>query len=141
MSEADSNGLRVLIVDDNAVNRMVLEHFVGTLGADWRSAEDGVQAVDVAAREPFDVILMDMQMPRMDGLAATREIRRQAVAAGRTPAPIIMVSANCERADVAASLAAGAHSFVPKPVSFEKLVAALAEAFEPDPGAATTHAA
>ncbi len=68
--------LWMLIVDDNATNRKVLELILDQIGVSWVSVEDGQQAVEAARARAFTTILMDMQMPVMDGLTATREIRR-----------------------------------------------------------------
>lgn len=80
-------GLRVLVVDDNAFNRMVLSEMLARLGITPRLASDGAEAVKIAAEDDFDLILMDIQMPVLDGLNATRQIRNaeQDRARGRTP--------------------------------------------------------
>ena len=109
--------LRVLIVDDNATNRKVLELILEQLGADWVSVEDGQQAVEAARTQPFAAILMDIQMPVMDGLTATREIRRLEREAGRAAVPVIIVSANCQPEHLAAGCAAGAQRHLGKPIS------------------------
>jgi len=122
--EADAP-LRILVVDDNATNRRVLELILEQLGVEWVSAEDGQQAVDAAARQAFAAILMDIQMPVMDGLTATREIRRQEQAEDRAAVPIIIVSANGQPEHVQAGRAAGAQLHLTKPVHAVELVGAL----------------
>jgi signal transduction histidine kinase/ActR/RegA family two-component response regulator len=122
--EADAP-LRILVVDDNATNRKVLELILEQLGVEWVSAEDGRQAVDAAARQAFAAILMDIQMPVMDGLNATREIRRQEQAEDRAAVPIIIVSANGQPEHVQAGRAAGAQLHLTKPVNVAELVGAL----------------
>ncbi len=117
--------LRVLIVDDNLTNRRVLELILDQFGVDWVSVVDGQQAVDAARAQPFTAILMDIQMPVMDGLAATREIRRIEREADRPAAPIIIVSASCEPEHVEAGRVAGAQRHLAKPVSAQALVEAL----------------
>jgi CheY-like chemotaxis protein len=118
--------LRVLIVDDHPINRQVLELLLAPLGAECVSAEDGQQAVERVANEVFDVVLMDIQMPVMDGITATREIRRLERAAGRPPVPVIIVSANCQPEHVQAGQDAGAQRHLPKPVNAQTLIEALA---------------
>jgi signal transduction histidine kinase/ActR/RegA family two-component response regulator len=116
---------RILVVDDHPTNRQVLELILDQVGAEWVSVEDGRQAVDAAALQDFAAILMDIQMPVMDGLTATREIRRQERSAGRAAVPVIIVSANGQPEHVQAGRAAGAQMHLTKPVSAEELVAAL----------------
>jgi signal transduction histidine kinase/CheY-like chemotaxis protein len=121
----EADALRVLIVDDNPINRRVLELILDQFGVTWVSVEDGQQAVDAVRAQPFTAILMDIQMPVMDGLTATREIRRNECEAARHAAPVIIVSASCEPDHVQAGRAAGAQRHLSKPVSAQTLFAAL----------------
>ncbi|MBK7049591.1 MAG: response regulator [Rhodoferax sp.] len=115
---------RVLLVEDNPVNRMVMSGMLKRLGGgEPVIACDGQEAVDIALRESFDVILMDSQMPVMDGLEATRRLR----AAGLTT-PIIGVSAGALGEERQAALDAGASDYVLKPVNLGTLGPALARA-------------
>jgi signal transduction histidine kinase/ActR/RegA family two-component response regulator/HPt (histidine-containing phosphotransfer) domain-containing protein len=113
---------RVLVVEDNAVNRDVAQKFLTRLGQDVTMAHDGVEGVRLAAELPFDLILMDMQMPVMDGIGATRAIR----ATGNT-VPIIALTANASVDDLARCLQAGMNGFESKPVSMARLAALVAE--------------
>jgi len=117
--------LRVLIVDDNQINRKLLELMLEQFGVEWVSVADGQQAVDAARAQPFTAILMDIQMPVMDGLTATREIRRIEREGHRPVAPVIIVSACCEPEHVRAGLAAGAQRHLAKPVTARALIDAL----------------
>jgi signal transduction histidine kinase/NO-binding membrane sensor protein with MHYT domain/ActR/RegA family two-component response regulator len=117
---------RVLVVDDNAVNRQVLELILDSAGVEHAAAENGVEAVEAATSEPFDAILMDIQMPVMDGLEATRRIRAWEAEAGQPARPIYIVSANCLPEHVAAGQAAGANGHIAKPVSAARVLSALA---------------
>ncbi len=119
--------LRALIVDDNPTNRKVLELILEQVGVDWVSVENGQQAVDAAREQVFAAILMDIQMPVMDGLNATREIRRIEREAARPAVPVIIVSANCQPQQVEAGRAAGAQRHLSKPVSARSLIDALNE--------------
>ena len=118
---------KVMIVDDNATNRKVLEVVLDQVGVAWVSVENGQQAVEAAQEHAFAAILMDIQMPVMDGLTATREIRRLEREAGRTPAPVIIVSANCQPQQIAAGVVAGAQRHLAKPVNVGALLEALDE--------------
>jgi len=123
--------LTALIVDDNATNRRVLEMILQQVGVDYASVENGLEAVEACEARRFDVILMDIQMPVMDGLTATREIRRREAAAGRPPAPVIVVSANGLPEQLAASREAGAERHLAKPISAAVLLQALADVVGP----------
>lgn len=108
--ESDLEGLKVLVADDHPVNRRVVEMILEPLGVDVVTVDNGAEAVEAVREEPFDVVLMDMQMPVMDGLEATRTI-----VAGGGP-PIIMVSANGLPQHIEAAVEAGAVAFVTKPI-------------------------
>lgn len=118
---------RALVVDDNPTNRRVAELLLNSIGADVMSAEDGEQAVDAFVHNQFDVILMDMMMPVMDGLAATQAIRRIESMRSLHRCPIIMLTANSLPQHVEASLEAGADLHVSKPITAASLFAALSK--------------
>ena len=128
--EAGEPDFRALIVDDNPTNRLVLEMMLQQLGAAWVSVENGREALDAFAAARFDAVLMDIQMPVMDGLAATREIRAREAAQGLPRTPVIIVSASCLPEHLAAGRAAGADEHLAKPVSAAALIAALQAAAE-----------
>jgi CheY-like chemotaxis protein len=114
---------RILIVDDHATNRAVAEMILGAGGFCTAMAEDGAAALEALAQSEFDAVLMDMQMPVLDGLAATRELRRREAGAHHTP--IVMVTANVQPEHRQAALEAGADAFVTKPVRPAVLLEAL----------------
>jgi signal transduction histidine kinase/ActR/RegA family two-component response regulator len=120
-------GFKVLVADDHPTNLLVARMILEQLGADIATASDGAQAVEAVARESFDCILMDMQMPVMDGLEATRRIREAEGLRGKPRTPILMLSANAAPEHLAASSLAGADGHVAKPVTAASLTAALAE--------------
>jgi CheY-like chemotaxis protein len=117
-------GLRVLLVEDNLINQMVARELLGAQGALVQLAENGQLAVDALLAQPagFDVVLMDLQMPVMDGLQATRHIRQQLKL---TQLPIIAMTANVMASDRDDCLAAGMNDHIGKPFNVTDLVARL----------------
>jgi signal transduction histidine kinase/NO-binding membrane sensor protein with MHYT domain/ActR/RegA family two-component response regulator len=116
---------RVLIVDDNEINRQVLGLILDSAGIEHAEAEDGQVGVEAATTGRFDAVLMDIQMPVMDGFEATRRIRAWEAGAGRPRMPIYIVSANGLQEHVEAGIAAGADGHLNKPVSVPQLLGAL----------------
>lgn len=114
---------RVLVVEDDSVNRQVMELFLKKLRVAPTFAHDGESAISLAASEDFDVILMDCQLPGIDGLEATRRIR--GANDGRRPVKIIALTASTGRSVRDACLAAGMNDFLTKPVRLEVLVEVL----------------
>ncbi|HEX6860683.1 MAG TPA: response regulator [Caulobacteraceae bacterium] len=109
----------VLIVDDNATNRMVAEALCEMFDCTSEQAKDGVEAIEAVKTRAYDLILMDIRMPRMDGVEATRAIRALAGPVGATP--IVAMTANTEKGDVRTYLEAGMNDIVEKPVKPERL--------------------
>jgi signal transduction histidine kinase/ActR/RegA family two-component response regulator len=120
-------GLKVLLAEDHPTNQRIVELVLAPTGVDLTIAENGAQALEALAREPFDVVLMDMQMPVMDGLEATAEIRRREAAEGRAPLPVIMLTANAMGEHVEAARRAGANRHMAKPLRPDALIRAVAE--------------
>jgi two-component system sensor histidine kinase TorS len=123
--------LRVLIVEDHPVNQQVAENFLDSLGHDWVTVAKGEEAVDLCSRQDFDAVLMDVSLPDISGIEATRRIRAQE----RRRVPVIGVSAHVQPEDVAAGLAAGMDEMVSKPITPERLGGCLNRLCPPSVGA------
>jgi signal transduction histidine kinase/FixJ family two-component response regulator len=132
---AEDRPMRILLADDHPTNRAVVELILGALDVVVVSVENGAEAVDAFATQPFDAVLMDLQMPVMDGLTAIRSIRAFEQNQQRARTPIIVVSANVQSEHMSASTAAGADGHVAKPILAPVLIAALETALN-QPGAA-----
>jgi signal transduction histidine kinase len=118
-------GMRILIVDDSADNRFIFENILTFAGAQVTEAEDGYAAVKAATSAEFDCILMDIQMPLMDGNQATAELRR-----GGYQKPILAVTAHAMKGDRDAALKAGYSGYLTKPINRLQLLKTISE-FKP----------
>ncbi|WP_332773613.1 ATP-binding protein [Phenylobacterium sp.] len=128
--EAQAPPLRVLAAEDNAVNQLVLKTLLQQIGIDPVIVDNGAQAVEAWSRETWDVILMDVQMPEMDGPTATGIIRTRETAEDRPRTPIIALTANAMAHQVAEYAAAGMDGFVAKPIEVGRLFDALQAVLE-----------
>jgi signal transduction histidine kinase/ActR/RegA family two-component response regulator len=134
-TEAALPRIRVLAAEDNSVNQLVLKTLLHQIGVDPHVVDDGAQAVEAWKSAPWDVILMDMQMPVMDGLTATRAIREAEAAMGRARTPIIALTANAMSHQIELCRAAGMDGHVAKPIESARLFAALEAALDEDEAA------
>jgi PAS domain S-box-containing protein len=122
---ADWSRLRVLLVEDNAVNQRLMQAVLGNLGCQWQTAADGQQALMRLAAERYDVVLMDLHMPVIDGLAATKRIRAGESGEAARGTWIIVLTADVQDEVRRNVIAAGANGFLGKPLQRPELVAAL----------------
>ena len=113
--------LRVLLADDHPANRKIIEVMLSATAMELVAVENGAQALEAFQREAFDLVLMDMQMPVMDGLSATAAIRAFEAQTGRAPTPILMLTANAMAEHVEAGRAAGADGHLTKPLTLAAL--------------------
>ena len=113
----------ILIVDDNATNRVVAQALCEMFGCSSETAEDGVEALEAVQARPFDLILMDIKMPRMDGVQATRAIR--ALTGPERDIPIVALTANADPDDAKHYLSIGMAAVVEKPIKPERLRMAM----------------
>ncbi len=117
--------LRLLAAEDNTTNQLVLTTVMGVFGFDLTLVGDGAQAVAAWREQNYDAILMDVQMPVMDGVQATRAIRAEEAASGRPRTPIVALSANAFHHQVSEYLTAGMDTHVAKPIELSALRTAL----------------
>jgi signal transduction histidine kinase len=120
-----SLGGTVLVVEDNEVNRLIASEMLGSLGVHVIEATDGLEALEVLSRQAVDLVLMDVQMPVMDGYAATKKIREREAALGSARVPIVALTANAFGEDAAHALSVGMDAHLAKPYSQNELKALL----------------
>jgi len=124
---------RILVVEDHPVNQKVLSHQLQGMGLDFSLAANGIEAIQKFAANRFDLVLMDWQMPEMDGLEATRLIRRTEAERQARPTPIIALTANANTGFREHCLAAGANDYLSKPYNESALLAVLTHWLPNDP--------
>jgi two-component system, sensor histidine kinase and response regulator len=129
-----AGALNILLAEDNAVNQMVMQRLLGKRGHRVVVAGNGRMAVEMCNAERFDLIFMDVQMPEMDGLQATREIRRQEGKGKRTP--IVALTAHAMSGDRERCLQAGMDNYITKPVNPKELDEMLEQYSAPSNAAA-----
>ncbi|ODT23999.1 MAG: hypothetical protein ABS35_12445 [Kaistia sp. SCN 65-12] len=120
--------VRILAAEDNPTNQLVLRAMLEPFDVDLTLAADGREAVEFCAAARFDLILMDVQMPVMNGVEAALAIRRHEAERNLPATPILALSANVMTHQVAEYLAAGMNGFVPKPIETARLLGAIDEA-------------
>lgn len=123
---APGRPLQLLLAEDNDVNVLVIEGMLAPLGHRITRARDGAEALAALGAQRFDLVLMDVQMPGMDGLSATRQWRATEAAEGLPRTPIVALTANAFDADARQSLQAGCDAHLTKPISLAALLQALA---------------
>lgn len=119
-------GKKVLVAEDNKTNQLVVKKMLASTGAALTFVEDGKAALDAYQNEDWDVILMDLLMPVMGGLEATRHIRAYEAEVGQNPCKIIALTANTQPSDIDASLEAGMDDFLSKPFRKRQLLSMIA---------------
>ena len=129
------DGLRLLVAEDNPTNRLVLSTLLGQLDLHPHMVENGREAVDACASGDWDIVLMDVQMPVMDGVSAVRAIRAREAEEHRPRVPIIAVTANAMAHHRAEYLAVGMDSMVAKPIQLNELLVAMDKVLSDSPRA------
>ena len=126
--------LRVLVAEDNATNQLVIKLMLNQMGVSPAIVENGRAAVDASSSEDWDIILMDIQMPEMDGVAATREIRQRELSKGARRTPILALTANTMTHQAKEYMTVGMDGLISKPISAAELFTALETVLEkPEP--------
>jgi Amt family ammonium transporter len=136
MPEAPLKGLHLLVADDNEMNQFVTQETLRRADCTCDIVGDGLLAVQAAQNKKYDAILMDCQMPGMDGLEATHHIRQREAATASRRTPIIALTAEAIQGDREKCLAAGMDGYVTKPINTEELFHAIRSLLRMDPGAA-----
>jgi Amt family ammonium transporter len=134
--DADRGRFRVLLVEDNEVNRLVASEILTRAGYQLRTAEHGARALELLEQGPIDVVLMDCQMPVLDGFGATRQLRANETRTGRRRTPVVALTANAVKGDRARCLEAGMDDYVTKPIEPKLLLDALDRVLGRQPAAA-----
>lgn len=125
LTSSHLQGLRALLVDDNAVNQKLGQRLLEKLGIHVTQAWNGLEAIEHLRQHHFDVVLMDCQMPEMDGFEATRTIRRANSTVLDSTVPIIAMTANALSGDRQECLGAGMNDYIAKPIDSKRLLAVL----------------
>ncbi|MBI9112492.1 MAG: response regulator [Maridesulfovibrio ferrireducens] len=122
VAEKIFEGFNVLLVEDNAINRQVAEQILMTTGLEIETAINGLEAVQMLAQNNYDLVLMDIQMPEMDGYEATRTIRNKLK---KKDLPIIAMTAHAMRGDKEKCLQAGMNDYIPKPIDKNQMISTI----------------
>jgi PAS domain S-box-containing protein len=123
----EHDGLSILVAEDSSANRFLVEAYLRRSAHRLTFVENGREALDLVRQRSFDLVLMDIQMPIMDGLSATRLIREWELAEKRPPTPILALTANALASDMEAAYEAGCDKHLSKPLSKQRLLSALDE--------------
>ncbi len=130
----ESKPLNILVADDTELNRSMVTRLLTRKGHTVTSVDDGLQAFDRVRQEAFDAVLMDVQMPVMDGIESTKNIRQWEEAESKSPVPIIALTANDERRQRALYLSAGMNDVITKPIDVKTLIPSIQKIIDENKG-------
>jgi CheY-like chemotaxis protein len=114
--------LKILVVDDSQDNQFLISHLLRMHGADVETADDGLMGIEKATSENYEIVLMDMQMPKLGGLEATSELRRQ-----KYFKPIVALTANALKGDRERCFSAGCDGYLTKPIQRQELIQTICD--------------
>lgn len=127
---SNAQGVRILLAEDNAVNQKLALRLLSKHGFDVAAVTTGQQALDALASDRYDLVLMDVQMPELDGLEATRRLRqREGTEGGHVP--VIAMTAHAMMGDRERCMAAGMDGYITKPIQIDTLLAAITDSLPP----------
>jgi CheY-like chemotaxis protein len=124
--------LRVLLAEDSATNRLIVNQVLGGIGYEVSSVENGRLAIEAVQAERFDVVLMDVQMPELDGVSATKEIRRWEEGTSSRRVPIVALTAHAMDGDEERFRSVGMDAYISKPFNIDHLVGVINDLVEPE---------
>ncbi|MBI3759716.1 MAG: response regulator, partial [Deltaproteobacteria bacterium] len=126
---ASGRDLRVLLVEDNVINQRLATRLLEKWGFNVTLAVNGKAALEAlqsdSPQSPFDIVLMDVQMPEMDGIEATRLIRHREMASGSRPIPVVAMTAHAMNGDRERCLEAGMDAYISKPIEAQSLLTSI----------------
>jgi CheY-like chemotaxis protein len=137
LADASQGAVKILAAEDNKTNQLVLKTLLGELGLEPVIVENGLEALEAWRAGAFDLILMDMQMPVMDGRTATQALRAEETKSARPRTPIIALTADVMAHQIASYRAVGIDNVVGKPIEFQKLIEAMNAALSGEDAPAT----
>jgi CheY-like chemotaxis protein len=122
LSEAKRRNLKILLAEDNGINQKLALHLLGRFGFQTIAVHNGREAVQALSTADYDLVLMDIQMPEMDGLEATRIIREPQSEVRNHQVPVVALTAQATREDRATCLRAGMNEYISKPIQPDELL-------------------
>jgi CheY-like chemotaxis protein len=125
--EEHLQGLSILVVEDNLVNQLLLEKLLVKKGYQVNVCGNGIEALHLIEKNKYDIVFMDMQMPEMDGLEATKLIRAREIKTGEH-LPVYAITANVQLSDRISCFSAGMDGYIPKPIKWDDLLIAIRKA-------------
>lgn len=125
LTEEEKKNVRILLAEDNPINQQVAIRILAKLGYHSDVVKNGSEALEAIKEKSYDLILMDCQMPEMDGYVATAEIRKLEQINNKSPVPIIAVTAHSLESDREKCMTSGMNDYIPKPINIDQLATTI----------------